>query len=149
MSRKPKSVMNAETNLIRSYMEQNLKLGLTHEDIIKQIGCPRATYYRHVRRIYKEYERVWDQVYVGSATYYAAQLIQRLEECINLCKSIRDNPNEKPDIRMEASQTMCIAEAQLCKIMESGPTFRPTLPVFPNTKTQQTPQLTDNSNDTN
>ena len=86
---------------------------------------------------------------VGSATYYAAQLVQRLEECINLCKSIRDNPNEKPDIRMEASQTMCIAEAQLCKIMESGPTFRPTLPVFPNTKTQQTPQLTDNSNDTN
>ena len=64
------------------------------------------------------------------ATYYAAQLVQRLEECINLCKSIRDNPNEKPDIRMEASQTMCIAEAQLCKIMESGPTFRPTLPVF-------------------
>ena len=53
MSRKPKSVMNAETNLIRSYMEQNLKLGLTHEDIIKQLGIPRATYYRHVRKIYQ------------------------------------------------------------------------------------------------
>ena len=130
MSRKPKSVMNAETNLIRSYMEQNLKLGLTHEDIIKQLGFPRATYYRHIRRIYKEYERVWDQVYVGSCDLLRSQLVQRLEECINLCKSIRDNPNEKPDIRMEASQTMCIAEAQLFKIMESGPTFRPDITDF-------------------
>ena len=46
---------------------------------------------------------------------------------------------------MEASETMCIAEAQSDKIMESGPTFNPTLPIYPNTKTQQTPQLTDNS----
>ena len=144
---KSRVLVNAETNLIRSFMEQNLKLGMTHEDIIKQIGCPRATYFRHIRRIYKEYERVWDQCYVGSATYYASQLVQRLEECINLCKSIRDNPNEDSKVRMEASQTMCIAEAQLFKIMESGPTFKPTLPIFP-TKNHQ-PELTDNSNDTN
>ena len=76
-------------------MEQNLKLGLTHEDIIKQLGISRSYYYRHVRRIYKEYEKVWHQCYVGSATYYDSQLVQRLEESINLCKSIRDNPNEK------------------------------------------------------
>ena len=48
---------------------------------------------------------------------------------------------------MEASQTMCIAEAQLFKIMESGPTFGPTLPIFPIKNSQQ--ELTDNSNDTN
>ena len=80
-------------------------------------------------------------VYVGSATYYASQLVQRLEETINLCKSIRDNDKEDSKVRMEASQTMCIAEAQLYKIMESGPTFWPTLPVFP--KNHQ-PELTDN-----
>ena len=100
-------------NLIRSYLENNLKLGLTHEDIIKQLDIPRSNYYRHVRKIYKEYEKTWQQLYVGSATYYASQLVQRLEETVNLCKSIRDNPNEKSVDRMEASQTMCIAEAQL------------------------------------
>ena len=141
MSRRPQNIMNAETSLIRSYMEQNLKLGLTHDDIIKQLGIPRTTYFRHVRRIYKEYEKVWDQCYAQSAVYYASQLVQRLEECINLCKSIRDNPNEDSKVRMEASQTMCIAEAQLFKIMEVGPSFRPTVPIFP--KNQQA--LTDNS----
>ena len=123
-------------------MEQNLKLGLTHEDIIKQLGIPRATYFRHLRRIYKEYEKVWDQCYAESAVYYASQLVQRLEECINLCKSIRDNPNEDSKVRMEASQNMCIAEAQLFKIMESGPSFKVSIstPIFP--KNQQALQLT-------
>ena len=120
-------------------MEQNLKLGLTQEDIIKQLGISRS----------REYEKVWNQCYVGSATYYATQLVQRLEETINLCKSIRDNPNEKSDIQMEASQTMCIAEAQLYKIMESGPTFKPTLPIFPknNGNHNHNPELTLTDND--
>ena len=145
MSRRSKSQIEVECNFIKQYMEQNLKLGLTHEDIIKQLGISRSTYFRHVRRIYKEYEKVWDQCYVGSATYYASQLVQRLEETINLCKTIRDNDKEDSKVRMEASQTMCIAEAQLYKIMESGPTFWPTLPVFP--KNHQ-PELTDNDTDT-
>ena len=94
MSKKSRSQIEVETNFIRQYMENNLKLGLTHEDIIKQLGISRSTYYRHVRRIHKEYEKVWNQCYAQSAVYYASQLVQRLEECINLCKSIRDNPNE-------------------------------------------------------
>lgn len=143
MSKKSRPQIEVETNFIRQYMENNLKLGLTHEDIIKQLGVSERTYYRHVRRIHKEYEKVWDQCYVGSATYYASQLVQRLEECINLCKSIRDNPNEDSKVRMEASQTMCIAEAQLFKIMSEGPTFRVSISL-PDTNHQ--PQLTDSSN---
>ena len=117
-------IMNAETSLIRSYIEKNLKLGLTHDDIIKQLGIPRTTYFRHVRRIYKEYEKVWDQCYAQSAVYYASQLVQRLEECINLCKSIRDNPNEDSKVRMEASQTMCIAESTIIQDYGSLVKFR-------------------------
>ena len=137
MSKKSRPQIEVETNFIRQYMENNLKLGLTHEDIIKQLGISRSTYYRHVRRIHKEYEKVWSQCYAQSAVYYASQLVQRLEECINLCKSIRDNPNEDSKVRM------CIAEAQLFKIMESGPTFKPTVPIFPKNHNNQ-PELTYN-----
>ena len=62
MSKKSESQIEVETNFIRQYMEQNLKLGLDHEDIIKELGISRSTYYRHVRRIHREYERVWDSI---------------------------------------------------------------------------------------
>ena len=54
MSRKSRSQLNAETALIRKFMEQNLELGKSHEDIINQLNISRATYYRHVKRIMDE-----------------------------------------------------------------------------------------------
>ena len=35
--KKSRSLINAETNLIRKFMEQNLELGKSHEDIIKDL----------------------------------------------------------------------------------------------------------------
>jgi hypothetical protein len=35
--RKPKSLVNAETALIRKYMEQNLELGKSHRDIMNEL----------------------------------------------------------------------------------------------------------------
>ena len=38
MSKKSRCLINAETALIRKFMEQNLELGKSHEDIIQQLG---------------------------------------------------------------------------------------------------------------
>ena len=142
---KSRVVVNAERNLIRQHMNHNLELGKTHNDIIQQLGIPRTNYFRRVKEIMNEDSKIWDKVNMDSAKYRASQLVQRLEECINLCKQVRDNPNEDSRTRMEASQNMCIAEAQLFKIIESGPTFRISIPLVNNNKT---PELTDQNNET-
>ena len=53
VSRKSRFLVNAETALIRKYMEQNLELGKTHQDI-NELQIKPATYYRHVKRIINE-----------------------------------------------------------------------------------------------
>ena len=57
MSKKSRSQINIESNFIRQYMEQNLELGKSHEDIIQQLGISRATFYRHVKRIMNKTKR--------------------------------------------------------------------------------------------
>jgi hypothetical protein len=144
MSRKPKSIMNAETNLIRSFMEQNLELGKTHNDIIKELDIPRATYFRHVKRIMDEDAKIWDKVHMDSAQYRATRLIQHLEECINLCKQIMNDPNTSSRDKIESAKTLCMSEAHIFKLVNEGPPFKPTLPLpsplYPTNKKE----LTDN-----
>ena len=52
--------------------------------------------------------------------------------------------NAKPADRIEAAKTLCIAETNIFKIVNEGPIFRVSLPLFP--KNQK--ELTDNNNDT-
>ena len=63
MSKKSRSLINAKTNLIRKFMEQNLPLGKCHNDIIKELGISRATYFRHVKRIMDENSKIWETTY--------------------------------------------------------------------------------------
>ena len=42
-----------------------------------------------------------------------------------------NNPNEKPADRIEAAKTLCIAETNIFKIVNEGPVFRVSLPIFP------------------
>ena len=67
MSNKPRSLVQAETNLIRKFLEQSLDLGTSHRDIIRQLGISQATYYRHVKRIMDQDSKVWDKVHMDSA----------------------------------------------------------------------------------
>ena len=98
------TLVEAETNLIRKMLEQNL--GCSHEEIMPKLNISRPTYHRHINRIYKEDAKIWDKVHIDSAKYRATKLIQSLDECIDLCIEIRDNPKNRPDDRMEASRTM-------------------------------------------
>lgn len=59
----------------------------------------------------KEDTKIWDKVHIDSAKYRATKLIQSLDECVNLCREIRDNPDNKPEDRMEASR--CAKQKQI------------------------------------
>jgi hypothetical protein len=148
MSRKPKSIMNAETNLIRSFMEQNLELGKTHNDIIKELDIPRATYFRHVKRIMDEDAKIWDKVHMDSAQYRATRLIQHLEECINLCKQIMNDPNTSSRDKIEAAKTLCMSEAHIFKLVNEGPTFKTSIDVIKKSPFDNNNQESINDNNT-
>ena len=124
-------------------MNQNLELGKTHEEVIQELHIPRTTYYRRVKEVMNEDAKAWDKVHIDSVKYRAVRLIDSLLNCVILCKSIMNNPNEDSRVRIEASQTLCIAEAQIFKLVESGPVFRVQIP--DNNKIQVHSALTDNS----
>jgi hypothetical protein len=127
MPKKSKSVINRETSLIRRFLENNVERNLSHEDIIGELNISRATYYRHVKRIMDQDAKVWDEVYLDSAKYRAAQLMDCFNNCIKVCKEILADPKTKADDRMEAARTICEAQANILKLVSDGPTFRPSL----------------------
>ena len=130
MSRKSRNVMNAETAVIRRYMEQNLPLGKGHNDIIKELGISRATYFRYVKRIQDEDAEIWDKVHMDSAKYRATQLMDALLNCVNLCKQIMNDPKSRANDRIEAAKTLCIAETNIFKIVNEGPVFKVSVYLF-------------------
>ena len=73
---KARNVVEAETNLTRKMLEQNL--GCSYEEIMQKLNISRPTYHRHINRIYKEDAKIWDKVHIDSAKYRAAKLIQSL-----------------------------------------------------------------------
>ena len=127
MSKKSKSVINRETSLIRRFLENNVERNLSHEDIIQQLGISRATYYRHVKRIMDQDAKVWDKIYLDSAKYRAAQLMDCFNHCIKVCKEVLADPKAKPGDRMEAARTICEAQANISKLVNEGPVFQPSL----------------------
>ena len=137
VSKKSRNLVEAECNFIRKFMEQNLELGKSHRDIMNELQISQATYYRHVKRIMDEDAKVWDKVHMDSAKYRSQRLIDDLLNCVNLCKQIMNNPNEKPADRIEAAKTLCIAETNIFKIIQEGPVFKVSLPLFPKDNNQQ------------
>jgi len=102
VSRNSRFLVNAETALIRKFMEQNLELGKTHQDIMNELQIKPATYYRHVKRIIDQDSKIWDKVHMDSAKYRAQRLVDDLLSCVNLCKQIMNDPKEKAADRIEA-----------------------------------------------
>ena len=76
--------------------------------------------------------KIWDKVHMDSAKYRAQRLVDSLLNCVNLCKKIMNDENAKVSDRIEASKTLCIAETNIYKIVEEGPTFRVSLPLYHN-----------------
>ena len=137
VSKKSRSLVEAECNFIRKYMEQNLELGKSHRDIMNELQISEATYYRHVKRIMDEDSKIWDKVHMDSAKYRATQLMDALLNCVNLCKQIMNDPKSRASDRIEAAKTLCIAETNIFKIIQEGPVFKVSLPLFPKDNNQQ------------
>jgi hypothetical protein len=87
--------------------------------------------------------KIWDKCHIESEKYRATQLIESLLNYINLCKKIMNDENAKVSDRIEASKTLCIAETNIYKIIQEGPTFRVSLPIYP----QQESISNNNNND--
>jgi hypothetical protein len=125
MSKKARSLIAAETNLIRKMLEQNVNC--SHQEIMEKIQISRPTYHRYIRRMLTEDSKIWDEVHMDSANYRATRLMDSLFNCIKVFNEIMDSPNAKPDDRMEAARTICEAEANVYKLVLEGPTFKTTI----------------------
>jgi hypothetical protein len=90
--------------------------------------------------------KVWDEVYLDSAKYRAAQLMDCFNNCIKVCKEVLADPKAKPDDRMEAARTICEAQTNILKIVSDGPTFRPSLRLSPSYNNHHQQQLSNNNN---
>ena len=101
-------------------------------DIIRELQIPEQTFYQYKRRIMKQDTKLWDKVIIDSAKYRAVELIKLLEFTKNECVEIAKDPNTKPDDRIEALTTACVAQANIVKMINEGPTFRITTPIFKN-----------------
>ena len=75
-----------------------------------------------------------------SAKYRATQLIDCLLNCVKLSNERMNNPKEDSRTRLEAAKTACLSYANVVKILENGPTFKLSLPIYPKNKN---PELTD------
>ena len=97
-----------------------------------------------------EDSKIWDKVHIDSAQYRAVRLIEALQNCVNVCKQIINNPNTDNRDRIEAAKTLCLSEANIFKIIQEGPVFKMSLPTNPNPifPTKNQPQLTDGNNET-
>ena len=74
--------------------------------------------------------KLWDKVIIDSAKYRALELIELLEFTKNSCIEIANDRNTKPDDRIEALTTACVAQANIFKMVNEGPVFKVTLPLF-------------------
>lgn len=124
----PRHVVEAQTQIIRQKMREH-----KHDiDIIRELQIPEQTFYQYKRRIMKQDTKLWDKVIIDSAKYRAVELIKLLEFTKNECVEIAKDPNTKPDDRIEALTTACVAQANIVKMINEGPTFRITTPIFKN-----------------
>ena len=122
----PRHVVQAQTQIIRQKMREH-----KHDyEIIRELQIPEQTFYQYKRRIMKEDAKLWDKIIIDSAKYRALELIQLLEHTKNSCIEIANDPNTKPDDKIDALETACISQAHIFKIINEGPTFRITTPIF-------------------
>ena len=80
----------------------------------------------------KQDSKLWDSIIIDNAKYRAVELIQLLEFTKNECIEIAKNPDTRTNDKIEALTTACVAQANIVKIINQGPTFRMNLPVSKN-----------------
>ena len=102
-----------------------------------------SNYYRHVKRIMDEDAKF------GIRFTWTLQIqgptMDALLNCVNLCKQIMNDPKSRASDRIEAAKTLCIAETNIFKIIQEGPVFKVSLPLFPKDNNQQE-SIKDNNN---
>lgn len=129
-------IVESKSNIIRSMINDNK----TDTQIINELKMPVQTFYSYKKRIQKQDAKLWEKVHIDSAKYRAVQLIELLDYTKNMCLNIAEDKTKMAKDRIEAAKTACIAQANILKLINEGPTFRVTLPTHPHTYNVLTPK---------
>lgn len=82
---------------------------------------------RYKKRIQKEIVKNYERESKDSTQYEYAMLKKALEDCYRINYQIANDTKKSPRARSIASEMFVVARAQLVKLAEKGPTFKPQL----------------------
>jgi hypothetical protein len=104
-----------------------INLGISDDKIIKDLKISRMTFFRYKKRIKEEIIKTYEKESKDSTQYEYAMLKKALEDCYRINYQIATDVKIPPRARIIASEMFVIARAQLVRLAEKGPTFKPQL----------------------
>jgi len=110
------------TNEIRDL----LNLGVSEDHIISHLKIGRATFFRYKKRVIKQIIKQWEPR-DDEIEYQYAMLRKSLEDCYRINYQIANDIKKSPLARSKASEMFVVARAQLVRLAEKGPIFKPQL----------------------
>jgi 5'-deoxynucleotidase YfbR-like HD superfamily hydrolase len=126
MTRKNKTVLNAELNQIRRMLEQSY----TNGRIIEELKIQPKTLQRHLNRIYEIDRKLWEEIARESLESRAVKIMDALQLCMDTCTEIAQDKGQDPKARIEAGVKGVEANIMWYNILENGPKPNPkALPV--------------------
>jgi hypothetical protein len=90
------------------------------DEIMHLLGLPNSTYYRYKVKVYKEAKKIWKKVCQESLEHRALLIKKTLDLCISINEEIATDPNQPPKDRIQASQVMVDAQAEMLDILRDG-----------------------------
>ena len=102
-------------------------LGIPEDKIIKDLKISRVTFFRYKKRIKEEIIKTYEKESKDATQYEYAMLKNALEDCYRINYQIANDNKKSPRARSIASEMFVVARAQLVKLAEKGPTFKPQL----------------------
>jgi hypothetical protein len=106
-----------------------IDLGLSDTQIIESYKgkIDRSTFYRYKKRIQKEIVKNYERESKDATQYEYAMMKKALEDCYRINYQIANDVKKSPRARIIASEMFVVARAQLVKLVEKGPIFKPQL----------------------
>jgi len=121
MTRKNKTVLNAELNQIRRMLEQSY----TNGRIIQELKIQPKTLQRHLNRIYEIDRKLWEEIARESLESRAVKIMDALQLCMDTCIEIAHDSRQDPKARIEAGVKAVEANIMWYNILENGPKPNP------------------------
>lgn len=99
---------------------QKLLPNKNDDEIMDILGLPNSTYYRYKTKVYKEAKKIWKKVCQESLEHRALLIKKTLDLCIRINEEIAKDPNQPAKDRIQASQFMVDAQAEMLELLREG-----------------------------